>query len=223
MIEIAYDDLPVRYDLIAAQNGAWHHLGLPGSWWPAHKRVAIAAEARNALGCGLCKQRKEALSPYAIDEGHQGLGALSEMVVDVVHRIVTDPGRLTRRWYESVIGNEFTQAQYVETVGIVATVVIVDTYARGIGHPIPPLPDAETGEPTHYEPGGAGDRGAWVSMIGYDDHQTPENDLFANGPIANIRASLSLVPDEARNFNTLVNHHYMARPIPDDFYETQRR
>ena len=222
MTVIGYDNTAVRDDLVAVHNRAWKRLGSPGTWWPANQRLAIAAEVRKARDCALCQRRKEALSPYSIDEKHESSAELPSALIEVIHRVVTDPGRLTRRWYDDVIASGLSEAHYVETVGVIATVVMIDTYAWGVGQELPALPNAARGDPSHYVPDGADDLGAWVSMIGFDSHQPPEEDLFANGPIANIRASLSLVPDEARNFNDLVDHHYTWRPTPDDFYATQR-
>jgi hypothetical protein len=222
MLVIGYDNTAVRDDLIAVHNRAWERLGSPGTWWPARKRVAIAAEVRRVRDCSLCQRRKEALSPYSIEGEHESSAELPSAVIEVVHRIVSDPGRLTRRWYDGVIGSGLSEAHYVEIVGVIATIVMIDTYARGIGQEPPTLPAAERGDPSNYMPDGVGELGAWVYMIRFEDHQPPESDLFPNGPIANIRASLSLVPGEARNFNDLVDHHYAWRPTPDDFYSTQR-
>ena len=222
MTVIGYHNTAVRDDLVAVHNRAWKRLGSPGTWWPAHQRSAIAAEVRKARDCALCQRRKEALSPYSIDEKHESSVESPSALIEVIHRVVTDPGRLTRRWYDDVIGSGLSEAHYVETVGVIATVVMIDTYAWGVGQELPRLPNAARGDPSHYVPDGADDLGAWVSMIGLDSHQPLEKDLFANGPIANIRASLTLVPDEARNFNDLVDHHDTRRPTPDDFYATQR-
>ncbi len=49
---------------------AWQRLGQPGSWWSGAERLALAHEARAARDCALCAQRKQALSPYSIDEHH---------------------------------------------------------------------------------------------------------------------------------------------------------
>ena len=201
-IDYSATDAEVRPDLVAAHDRAWQRIGRPGTWWPAETRLAIAAEARVAADCGLCRRRKAALSPYTDDGSHDGLGKLPDTVVEVIHRIVTDPGRLTRHWHEQVIGDELNAAEYVETVGVVATVVMIDTYARAVGLEPPPLPATQAGQPPRYRPDGVGDLGAWVPMIGFDDHQPAEHDLFANGPISNIRASLSSVPDEARTLTT---------------------
>ena len=222
MIDFSDTAALVRADLIASQNRAWQRIGAAGAWWPAEMRRAIAAEVRVANDCELCTRRKAALSPYTENGAHNGLGALSEALVEIIHRIVSDPGRLTRSWYDSVVGADVSPAQYVETLGVIATVIVIDTFARAVGSERPPLPDAQGGEPSRYTPEGARDLGAWVPMLAFEGHGAAESDLFANSAISNIRASLTLVPDEARNFNGLVNHHYMARPTPPDFFATER-
>jgi hypothetical protein len=60
--------------------------------------------------------------------------------VEVIHRVRTDPGRLSERWFRDVIATGLGEQEYVETVSIVAHVVAIDTMARGMGfEPIPEL------------------------------------------------------------------------------------
>ena len=83
--------IKIRNDLAAAHSRAWERLGRHGTWWDGAERVAIAAETRHALSCALCRRRKEALSPAAIEGKHDSLGVLPEVVVELVHRVLTDP------------------------------------------------------------------------------------------------------------------------------------
>jgi hypothetical protein len=76
-IEVAGQFLPIRPSLASAIEGAWACLAGPGTWWSGAERLAVAAEARNAKGCRLCKERKQALSPYAAKGVHDSLGNLS--------------------------------------------------------------------------------------------------------------------------------------------------
>jgi hypothetical protein len=149
-MSISYTNAPVevRDDVIAAHGRAWNRIARPGAWFDGKTRVAIAAETRQASKCALCSRRKEALSPYSIDGRHDGLGTLSERLIEQVHRIVTDPGRLTRGWFDSLIASGMRDTEFVETVGVVATVVTIDTFCRAIGAPVHPLPTPEDGEPT---------------------------------------------------------------------------
>ena len=147
--------IEIRDDFAAAHARAWGRIGRPGTWSDGSERVAIAAETRYALSCVLCRRRKEALSPTAIEGHHDSLSALPETVVEVIHRVRTDPGRLSERWFRGVIAGGLSEEQYVETVSIVAHVVAIDTMARGLGLDLPPLPQPEQGRPSEYRPPGA--------------------------------------------------------------------
>ena len=122
MTEISYAaaPLPVRDDLLAAHRRAWQRLARAGTWWTGAERIAIAAEVRHAWQCSLCQARKVALSPYTIAGTHDCLSQLSESAIDVIHRVVTDPGRLTQAWFgKTMAAGELTDAQYVEIVDVV--------------------------------------------------------------------------------------------------------
>lgn len=95
--------IAVRDDMIASQTRAWQSLGAPGTWWTGAERVAIAREVRAARRCAGCADRKAALSPYAVNAAHDAVTDLPPAIVDAVHRIVTDPGRLSRRWADEVM------------------------------------------------------------------------------------------------------------------------
>ena len=94
---------PVRDAIPQAHRSVWDQLARPGNWWTGAERVAIADEVRRAADCALCAARKGAVSPTAVRGSHGGGSALPAAVVDVVHRVVTDPGRLSKSGYEGVI------------------------------------------------------------------------------------------------------------------------
>ncbi len=209
--DYAASPAPVREDIVRAHGRVWERMACPGTWWTGAERVAMAAEARHATGCALCSERKRALSPYAIQGAHDTLGVLPSPVVDVVHRIRTDPGRLTRAWFDGVMASGLADAQYVEIVGVVATVVGADTFARAIGVSPAPLPDPQPGGPSRLRPAAATDQGAWVPMIAPEDASGSEADLYGEARfVPNIRRALSLVPAEARGFADLSSVHYFA-------------
>ncbi len=219
MTEINYETAPfaVRADLTAAHTRAWHRLARPGAWFTGAERVAIAAEARNATACPLCRERKAALSPYAIDGEHQSLGVLGAPIVEVIHRVRTDPGRLTRRWFDSVRADGLSDGQYVEIIGVLANIVAVDTFARGIGVEPLPLPEPMDGAPTNYRPAGAKPGPAWVPWIAPEDAGDAEADLYGGTTGAHIRRALSLVPDEVRGFFDIVETQYLPGAAMRDF------
>jgi hypothetical protein len=213
----------VRGDLAAAQARAWERIGRPGTWWDGAARVAIAAETRRASACRLCRRRKEALSPTAIEGTHDTLGEIPEVVAEVVHRVRTDPGRLSERWYRGVIAAGLAEEQYVETVSVVAHIVAIDTMARGLGLDAPPLPHPQAGGPSQYRPVAPKPGGAWVPWLEPMDLSGAEADLYPSGrPAANIMKALSLVPDEVRGFFDLVSHQYMPPLAMRDYSREYR-
>jgi hypothetical protein len=146
---------PVREDLAEAHRKAWRHLASPGTWLTGEQRVAIATEARHAAACGLCRDRKAALSPYAVEGAHDHLGALPENVVEVIHRVVTDPARLTESWVRKALASGIAETDYVETISVIAHTICVDTFTGAIGVPLHRLPVSEEGEPARVRPEGA--------------------------------------------------------------------
>ncbi len=209
----------VREDLLAAHRRAWQRLARAGNWWTGAERVAIAAEVRNAWRCPLCQARKAALSPYTIAGTHDRVSTLSESAVDVIHRVVTDPGRLTRAWFEKTLAaGEISDGQYVEIIDVVVTVVSIDSFCRGIGVPLHPLPEPEPGEPSHYRPATAQPEAAWVPMIPVQGATGAEADLWnPRGWVGNVIRALSLVPDAVRQLMDLNTAHYVPRDRLMDF------
>jgi len=231
---VSYANAPVkvRDDIAAAHVRAWERIARPGAWLDGRTRVAIAAETRHAMSgaCALCKRRKAAVSPYGIEGKHDSLGALPERAVEQIHRIVSDPGRLTKKWFETVIASGTPDTDYVETVGVVVTTVTVDTFCRGIGMPLHPLPAPAAGAPYRRRPKTARQRGeAWVPLIHPKDLEgtleTEEERALAaywGGTLANIRRALSLVPEEAIEWFRLVETQYLPGKWMRDFANEYR-
>jgi hypothetical protein len=174
--------VPVRRDLIESQSRAWQSIGRPGSWWTGSERVAIAAETRVAQRCALCLARKTALSPAAVGGTHDSPGTLPPAAIDAVHRITTDPGRLTRRWFDEIAAAGLADAAYVELLGVVVTTLGIDAFCRAVGVPPHPLPAPQPGEPGRRRPEGARDEGAWVATIPGDGARGEHADLYAGIP-----------------------------------------
>lgn len=212
---ISYEgaDVPVREDLVAAHRRAWERLGRTGIWWNGAQRVAIAAETRRAAGCVLCAARKASLSPYTVAGAHAATPLLSAAAVDVVHRVTTDPGRLTRAWFDAIAESGLLDGEYVELIGVVATAVSIDSFCRGIGVAPHPLPAAQAGTPPRTRPAAVRDDGAWVPMLPNGLREGPLADLWGDGPggrTGNVIRALSLVPDEVRTLKDLSAAHYMT-------------
>jgi len=192
----------------------WNRLAAPGTWWTGRERVAIAAEVRAARDCAACHARRLALSPEAVVGGHgsASAGLLPEVVVDCVHRITTDPGRLSRSWFGRLMASGLEDAAYVEIVGLVAAVVGIDAVCRGLGAALHPLPEARSGRPSRRRPAAARLEGAWVPMIPAHAARGSEADLWGLRT-ANVLRALSLVPEAVRDLKSLSAAHYL--PMED--------
>lgn len=215
--------LPIRADLAAAHARAWERIARPGTWWDGGARVAIAAETRQAPCCLLCRRRKEALSPMAVEGAHESLGQLPEPAIEVVHRVRTDPGRLGEAWCRGVVARGLSEEEYVEIVSVVAHVVAIDTMARGLGLDVPALPDPQPGAPSRDRPAGARCGGAWIPWLEPADATEAEASIYpSNRPPANIMKAMSLVPAEVRGFFDLVTHQYLPGEVMRDFAHEYR-
>jgi hypothetical protein len=205
----------VRDDLRQAHAFIFDHLRSPGTWWTGTQRIAIAAESRNALACALCRRRKEALSPNAVHGEHDTVADLPgspwASVVEVAHRVRTDPARLSKGWFENIIASGLSIEAYVETVGVVTLLAGADYFARSLGIPPFPLPEPLPGEPSRHRPAGAKPAGAWVPMIAPEDATGAEEGLYGKAKfVPNIMRALSLVPDQARALQRSSDAHYVA-------------
>ncbi len=209
--------MPIRDDLVAAHQRAWRRLAQPGTWWTGAQRVAIAAETRQAVTCRLCEQRRNAVSPHAVSGTHDHLGALPEPVVDVVHRVRTDASRLTASWYNRVIDEGLSDAEYVEIVGVVATIIAIDTFTQAMGFAKHGLPLPAEGDPSRYRPVGAKSGMAWVPTMAPEDVSEVDQGLYANLSGAHIHRALSLVPAEVLGFFDLDTAQYLPDAALRDY------
>src|SRR5262249_8432268 len=109
--------IPVRDDFAATHTRFWKRLASPGAWWTGTERVAIAAEVRQARHCAFCQARRQALTPAAVEGEHGHGGALPDAAVEVIHRVVTDPGRLSRKWCQETLAAGSSAERCVEVNG----------------------------------------------------------------------------------------------------------
>jgi hypothetical protein len=218
MTDISYESagVSIREAILEAHRDTWRRIARPGSWFDGQTRVAIAAESRNAPGCALCAERKAALSPYSVEGTHDSLGSLPAEIVEIVHRIITDPARLREQWYQGILAGGMADTEYVEIVGVICSTVSVDTFAHAMGLPNPDLPPPESGVPSRRRPSEVKPGRAWVPWIAPEDASGPEADLYDLGT-SNIRRALSSVPDEQRCFFNLVNTQYLSGTEITDF------
>lgn len=186
------DDVEMRIG--RALDAATRALVAPGDWLTGSQRKAAALEARDARSNELDRQRREAISPNAVDGGHAATDELPAEAVEVVHRVASDPGRLTRTWADEMMATLGEEA-YTELVGVAACVATIDMFMAAIGAPEAVLGDVVDGEPTRLRPDGVADVGAWVSQS------------TAPGA-ANVSRSLSLVPVTDRAWVGMVQALY---------------
>lgn len=217
-----YRTVAIRHDLADAIERAWKHLASPGAWWNGEQRLRMVAEARSAEHCPLCRKRQAALSPYTMPGTHASLGELPDVVVDVIHRVRTDAGRLTERWLQTCLADGLTDAEYVEIVGLVATITALDTFDRALGVPRQALPEPLPGEPSRRRPKGARKSIAWVPTLAPEDLTPEDADPFTRYGAVHIQRALSLVPEAVIGFFDLDIVLYLQQDAIRDF-ETEYR
>ena len=212
-ISYAATEVPVRVDLVEAQRHLWQKLAEPGTWWTGAERVAIAAEVRKAWTCSICTDRKAALSPTAVAGEHDTNGDLPAPVIEMIHRITTDPGRLSKDWYEKLLADDVEDTHYIEALGVVVRTVSIDSFCRGLGVPPHPLPTPVSGEPSRRRPPQAQMDVSWVPMIPNGQETGPDADVYFGHPVPNVIRAMSLVPDEVRSsIHSLLIAHYIEIP-----------
>ncbi len=180
--------------LTAAQDEAAAQLAEPGDWLSGAQRVAVWAEARDSATNPLDRARREAISPAAVADRHPATAELPAPAVDVVHRVASDPGRLTRAWADDAIV-ELGEETYAELVGVTGIALVLDRFRLAIGQPARPLPAPVGGEPARVRPDDVGDVGAWVAQTVHKAR-------------ANVSRALSLVPRTNQTWRVLVDSHY---------------
>ena len=190
--EIVSPGIDSRFGIAHAE--VWQQLGACGTWWTGNERIKVMKEARAAHSCELCAQRKQDLTPTAASGSHSAVSDLPEEAVDLIHRVVTDPGRLTRNWAEEIM-ESIGEEHYVELVTVICTQNVIEEFTVALGVPLPNFPDAGEGTPRRTRPDGVGDVGAWVSQS-------------IDKPLANVSRCVSLVPDSAQHWRCIVDEHY---------------
>lgn len=208
--------VPLTQDVARVCASEWNAVGDTGQWWTGTERVAIAAEARRARACSTCDERKASLSPGRGTNGHEPTGVLNDVVVDTVHRITTDPGRLSRSWFDGVLASGLPAGAYVEAVGVISTVTVADTIAAGLAATPARLPDARPGEPDRLAPEAAEPGGAWVPILPPSAWTNEFAALAqaASDPMANIMLALSSVQSEHATLIRLMMRTY-RHPEPE--------
>ena len=217
LIDYGNTEHPVRADFAEGHNRYWKRLAKPGYWFTGAQRVDMAREVRNAPHCALCQARKTALSPTAVTGSHDTVSDLPDVVVEVIHRVITDPKRLTKTWFDGVLSQGLTPEAYIEVVGTTVHVFMIDEFCRALGEPVNTLPKPLVGAPSGYRPAGTIDVDAWVEVLPNDiEPGRPEFDLAGKLQF-NVFRGLSLAPDEVRTVLDLIAIHYLPGEEIGDF------
>ncbi len=220
------DTVEIRAPLARARERAWRHLASPGTWWSGAERVALVAAAREARRCRLCAARRAALSPYGVDGEHDHDGrpdcALPAPAVELAHRLRSDAGRLTRRWYEDLRAAGLGDGHYVEAVAVVAIATALDTFDEALGLDERALPEPAPGAPSRRRPARARTELAWVATVAPGAFGEGEVDPYAVHGEKHIHQALSLVPDEVMAFFDLDVELYLKDHEIRDF-DTEHR
>jgi hypothetical protein len=186
--------MDVGQSLTTASDSAAASLATPGDWLTGAQRCSVWREGRSASTNELDIARRLALSPTMIDDAHPPTDVLNAASVDVVHRLATDPGRLTRTWAAQRI-EELGEETYTELVAVTAIAMVIDRFDESMGRPLRSLPEPQAGEPKRIRPDDVGDVGAWVA-------QTLAKTR------ANVSRALTLVPETQGVWRTLVDTFY---------------
>ena len=211
--DLAQCGVPVREDLIEAHAAVLSRIARPGAWWTGAQRVAMVAATRSARDCPLCEQRREALSPHAIQGAHQlapsHADVLPAELVDIIHFATTDAVRMTQADIDDLAAAGLSDAHYVEALGVAVAVRSRDQTCRGLGAPLHELPAPVDGEPSRVQPGAEPAGQACVPMLAVAQPPPPNDDLWDdNSNFYGLRA-LSLVPDAVRDLRILSAAQYL--------------
>jgi hypothetical protein len=173
----------------------------------------------------LCKARATALSPASVTGAHHtGPTILSDAAIEAIHRVRTDPGRISEGWFLTLLAAGLSEEAYAELVSVVAVVTAVDTFHRGVGLLPPALPDAVAGAPHRRRPIGVRPGTGFLPTLAPEDRAVDDPDLYRSGERygANIHRALSLVPDSMIHWWDLMEALYQSSGQMRDFAHQYR-
>jgi hypothetical protein len=213
---------PIRADLDDAHKNAWVSISSAGTWLTGAKRVAIANEIREVLRRPSCANTREALSPESVPILNSSNGELNDAQVELIHRVVCDPGRLTKNWVKNILAMGMSEGEYIEIVGIIAMVMILDTCTFGLGLPNAELPASRSGNPSQYKPPGSKINAAWLPLVEPEDVVVEDGPMYPNPKAGYIYRGLSGVPQSLRDYWEVANSHYLPSKNVRDFDQSIR-
>ena len=202
--------MEIRKNIIDSHDRVWDELAKPGAILSGEERIAVVREVRAARDCRFCIENKRSLglSP-ALGEHDSVDPNFPRARLDLIHRLMNDPGRISRAWVENLRAEGVGDVEYVEIAGLVSSVCVVDTFCQALGLTPRPLPKAIPGQSNYKRPATAEDEGAYVPMIAVDRLQDDYSDLYdSNHWVPNVHRAFSLVPDVVRLADDLMESHY---------------
>ena len=206
-----YSPFGVRDDLVQAHLAVWKYISQPGVWLTGAEKVAVAAETRAALECKLCKNRKKALSPYSVDGTHDSDSnyTLDPAITDAVHRITTDPNRLSKKLVDDLQESGITHDKYVEILGIALFTMSIDIFHHTTGIEYFSLPEPANGAPSEEKISDIEEIGAWIPVLSAGSPVGKE--LWTKAvKVTNVARGLSLVPELVKHQIALVEAQYVS-------------
>ncbi len=198
-----------RADIQSAIEAHLDYLSEPGYWWTASEKIAIAAESRLAKHCRLCDEKKAALSRRSVQAQHAPSLILDEKIIDMIHQIITDQGRITRAQVDALEKDGLSKLAYVELVCLVVCIFSIDEFHRALDLAPPPLPQPKLGVPSQSQPPSLEQSTGFVPMIPKLGLTVANEDLWPTGFGANVVRALSATPDLVRQWKRIAGAFYL--------------
>ena len=177
----------LRPDLPPALAAEWHTLASAGTWFAGAQRIAIAAEARDAMAL-------PPVSPLS-RRAHLPRAHLQAVVQRAARRVAADAAAIDLALIDELVAAGLDHPAVAEVIGVVARLSAVDRLFQALGLPLPPLPAPQSGEPSRQPPRGPQITGqSFLPMIAQ----------------VSIPQTLSLVRAESRAWQQLADALYMS-------------
>jgi hypothetical protein len=97
-----------------------------------------------------------------------------------------------------ILARGLSDGEYIEIVGVIAMVMIMDTCLRALGLPERALPAPMAGEPSRYRPAGARKKAAWLPLVEPEDATEQDGPMYPSAKAGYIYRGLSLVSNRGR-------------------------
>ncbi len=202
-----YDDsaTPVPASIAVVHGEELASFAAPGSWLTGEERSAVVAHARAVrVAAGV-----QAAQPA--DVRIEAAAVLPGALLALIETLALRADTLTIETWQRAAAVRTSETEYVEVVALVARIVNLDIFARGLGLLPRALPAPRAGEPDYERPRSAVMEGAWVATVpggeqGGEDAQA----IYGGGMMPFIYRAVSLVPAEARRIIAAGNVQYLG-------------